>query len=577
MIYRFGSAKLFLSFMIAQKDKIRIAFAGIILLTILAVVLDFHPMLEKSGLTLPNFLKPDFKLGLDLQGGTQLIYEADMSNIPEADQASSIEGVRDVIDRRVNAFGVAEPVIQATQSAGTYRIIAELAGISDVNQAIKMIGETPLLEFKIVNPNPTINLTDEQKQQLSSYNSAIETKAQDLLTKTLESGADFAALARENSDDASKVNGGDLGFIARGILVPEFEKACFDGIKDGEIYKQLVKTQFGFHIIKRIEEKDVDGTKQVRCSHILLKTKNEMDFASPDSQWLYTGLTGKQLKKAALTFDQNTQSPQVSIEFNDEGKELFGEITKTNVGKPVAIFLDGEAISVPTVQEPILDGQAVINGKFTVNEAKLLAIRLNTGALPVPINLVSQKTVGASLGNESVDQSVKAALISMLLISLFMILYYRFPGIIASLALIFYSLVLLGLFKIFNITLTLSGIAGFILSLGMAVDANILIFERIKEEVRWGKPLNLAVQDGFKRAWSSIFDGHISTLISSAILISFTTSMVKGFAIALSLGTIMSLFTAVSVTRVILVITIDKFKFLNHLWLFNIKKSQVKS
>jgi len=559
-----------------QQNKIRFAVAGIFLITILAIFLDFPQYINQSGFPLPSFFNIPFRLGLDLQGGTQLIYEADISQIPDADRTDAIEGVRDVIERRVNAFGVAEPLVQTTKTGDQWRVIVELAGVKDVNEAIKMIGETPLLEFKEQNPNPTTQLTDEQKKELEDFNQQAQTKAQDILVQALKSGADFAALAKEYSEDpGSQQNGGDLGFLAKGILVPEFEEACFDNLKVGEISKSLVKTSYGYHIIKKEEEKGTGDDYQVRCSHILILTKSEKDFGAPADAWLYTGLTGKQLKKATIVMDPNIQTPQVSLEFNDEGKDLFAEITKKNIGKPVAIFLDGQPISTPTVQEAILEGKAVISGKFTIQEAKLLAQRLNAGALPVPINLISQKTVGASLGNESIKQSLKAGFLSLIIIALFMILYYRLPGVTASIALIFYSLLVLAIFKLIGVTLTLAGIAGFILSMGMAVDANVLIFERFKEEIRWGKDLSIAIDEGFKRAWSSIWDGHVSTLISCVILMGFTTSLVKGFAITLAIGTLASLFSAVFVTRIIIKV-ITKFEFFNHLWLFGVKKKNIE-
>ncbi|MFA5022614.1 MAG: protein translocase subunit SecD [Patescibacteria group bacterium] len=559
----------------SEKNKIKLALIGIFLLTVLAVFLDFPQYIEKSGLRVPNFLNIPFRLGLDLQGGTHLLYSADVSKIPGADQTAAVEGVRDVIERRVNSFGVAEPLIQTTKTSDGWRIIAELAGISDVNQAINMIGETPLLEFKESNPNPQSQLTQDQKKELEDANLAAKVKADQALVEALKPGADFAALAKKYSEDpGSAVNGGDLGFATRGTFVPEFEKACFDDLKTGEITKALVKTDFGYHIIKKVEDKTVGDKYEVRCSHILIKTKSEADYVSPQDQWLYTGLTGQELKKSTLEFDPNTQTPQIALEFDDKGKELFAAITKRNVGKPVAIFLDGSPISTPTVEEPILDGKAVINGKFTVQEAKLLAQRLNAGALPVPITLISQQTVGASLGNESVQQSLKTGIISFIIICLFMILYYRLPGVVASIALLFYGLIVLAIFKLLNVTLTLPGIAGFILSMGMAVDANVLIFERFKEEIRRGKTLHTALNEGFKRAWSSIFDGHVSTLISCVILMGFTTSLVKGFAITLAIGTLTSLFSAVFVTRVIL-LEIVKLKIFNHLWLFGVRKKNI--
>ncbi|OGY42925.1 MAG: protein-export membrane protein SecD [Candidatus Buchananbacteria bacterium RIFCSPHIGHO2_01_FULL_39_14] len=555
-----------------QMTKIRLLTALIFLLAIFSVVIDFGEWGKKIGLPAPNFLKIPYRLGLDLQGGSHLVYQADVSQIPAADQSSAVAGVRDVIERRVNAFGVAEPVVQTTKAGDQWRIITELAGISDINQAIKMIGETPLLEFKEPNPNPKIDLTDEQKNELTAYNQTAEKKAKETLNRALLPSTDFSQLAKEVSEDpGSKENGGDIGFFKKGSLVPEFEKACFNDLQLGQITPQLIKTIFGYHIIKKEEERGESENLEARCRHILIRTKSELDFGPRPDEWIYTGLTGKQLTRAQVIFDPNTQIPQVSLQFNDEGKKLFSEITGRNVGKPVAIFLDGAAISTPTVQEPINDGQAVISGQFTISEAKLLAQRLNAGALPVPINLISQQTVGAQLGNESMTKSLLAGMVSFIIICLFIILYYRLPGLTASLALIFYGLIVIAFFKIMNVTLTLAGIAGFILSLGMAVDANILIFERLKEELKWGKPLSIAINEGFKRAWSSIFDGHVSTLITCFILIGFTTSSVKGFAITLSIGIIASLFSAMTVTKLILKKSV-KIKGLTHPWFFGVKK-----
>ncbi len=561
--------------MFAKKNKIQIALITIIIMAVLAIMIDFPQQLQKSGFPIPSFLNLPYRLGLDLQGGTQLIYTADVSNIATGDQESAVEGVRDVIERRVNAFGVAEPLVQTSKVEDSYRIIVELAGVSDINQAIKMIGETPLLEFKELNPVQAVSITEDQKKEMDAYNSEALKKAQSTLAEALKLGSNFSDLAKKYSEDSgSKDNGGDLGFVKRGVMVSEFEKACFDDLNDGEIDKNLVKTEYGYHIIKRVAHKGEGDNLEVQCSHILFLTKSEVDFGTVPDQWLLTGLSGKQLTKAQVTFDSNTQMPMISLEFNSEGKDLFSEITTRNIGKPVAIFLDGEPISTPTVQEAIKDGKAVINGKFTIPEAKLLAQRLNAGALPVPINMISQKTVGASLGSESVNQSVKAGILSLILICLFMILYYRLPGLVSSIALLFYAVVVVAVFKILNVTLTLSGIAGFVLSLGMAVDANILIFERLKEEIRWGKPFSMAIEEGFKRAWSSILDGHVATLISCGILIWFSTSMIKGFAITLAIGTIMSLFSAIVVTRIIIK-ALTKINSLNKNWLYGVSKKSI--
>ena len=414
---------------------------------------------------LPKVKDMPFRLGLDLQGGSQLTYEADVKNVPDADKDSAVEGVRDVIERRVNIFGVSEPVIQVNKTtSGKYRIIAELAGIKDVGEAIKMIGETPLLEFKETAPATSTAITATPVVVTPAGTKASSTKA--------------AATASTTPVAASV---------------------------------------------------DLSGAQQ--------------------PNWQNTNLTGKNLKRAVVNFSSTDGSPEVSLEFDDAGAKLFEDITGRNIGKQVAIFLDGYPISAPTVQSKITGGKAVISGTFTAEEAKLLAQRLNTGALPVPISLVSQETVGASLGQQSVEHSVQAGFVGLALVALFMIIFYRFPGVLSVFALAIYGFISLAIFKLWPVTITLSGIAGFILSIGMAVDANILIFERTKEEIRNGKTLGLAISDGFNRAWPSIRDSNITTIIVCLVLVTFSTSVIKGFAFTLLLGVIISMFTAIFVTR----------------------------
>lgn len=469
---------------------------------------------EKTNNTivLPQVKELPFNLGLDLQGGTHLVYRADVKDIPEKDRTDALEAARDVIERRVNTFGVSEPVVQVNRgSNGEYRIIAELAGVKDVKEAIKMIGETPTLEFK------------------------------------------------EQS---------------------------------GEV--QLDSNQ--------ISE---DGTANV-------------DF---NSLWQNTELTGKNLKRAVLQFNPNDGSPEVSLEFDTEGAQLFEDVTARNVGKPVAIFLDGYVISSPNVNEKITGGKAVISGQFGLEEARLLVKRLNSGALPVPISLISQNTVEASLGAASINNSLQAALIGLLLVSLFMIIYYRLPGVLSVISLAIYGLTILAIFKmlpvvlslvviiimialifytfdemkIFNgtlallfivigvllffyalkpVVLTLSGIAGLILSVGMAVDANILIFARTREELRDGKSVSQAVNDGFRRAWPSIRDGNVSTLITCLILMFFGTSSIQGFGTTLFIGISVSLFCAVVITRTLSVITLGSW-LEKRTWLLGVRRSKI--
>jgi preprotein translocase subunit SecD len=267
--------------------------------------------------------------------------------------------------------------------------------------------------------------------------------------------------------------------------------------------------------------------------------------------WIMTGLTGKQIKRASLDFDQRTGSAQVILSFNGEGAKLFDELTKKNIGKPIAIYLDGKPISIPTVQVEIPSGEAVISGNFTVDEAKTLAQRLQAGALPVPIELIAQQSVGPTLGAQSVADSLKAGLIGFLLVVIFMVLYYRIPGLLADVALLFYAALTFAIFKIIPVTLSLSGIAGFILSIGVAVDANVLVFERLKEEYATGKPMSLAIEEAFKRSWTSIRDGNATALITCFVLYLFTSSLIKGFALTLAIGVLVSMFTAITVTRTI--------------------------
>ncbi|MFH1838572.1 MAG: protein translocase subunit SecD [Candidatus Kuenenbacteria bacterium] len=537
------------------RKKTWLTFCGIIILAGLAGIAIWP---NGPDIKIGKYFKElKYHLGLDLQGGAHLVYETDVSKIPLKEQGVAILAVRDVIEKRINAFGISEPIIQTTKEKGSEKIIIELPGIKDVSQAINMIGQTPILEFKEQDSTPPPVLTEEQKKEIEIYNVLAKQKAENVLQKVLKN-ENFANLAKEFSDCPSKEKGGDLGWFSKGMMVPEFEKAAFN-LKKNEITKELIKTDFGYHIIQKTDEretkKDKEKIQEIKASHILIKTKSERDYIPFKDPWKYTGLTGKQLKKATLEFDSNTSEPQVSLEFDKQGKELFGELTKKNIGKPVAIFLDGAPISVPVVREAITTGQAVISGNFSLPEAQELIKRLNAGALPVPIKLVSQQTIGPSLGKISIQESLKAGIIGIILVALYMILFYRFKGFLSVIALGIYTAIVLAIFKLIPVTLTLAGISGFILSIGMAVDANILIFSRIREELKAGKPRDLATEEGFKRAWLSIRDSNVSTLITCFILYWFGTSMVRGFGITLSIGVLISMFSAITITRTLLILT----------------------
>ncbi|PIQ75080.1 MAG: protein translocase subunit SecD [Candidatus Portnoybacteria bacterium CG11_big_fil_rev_8_21_14_0_20_40_15] len=436
--------------------------------------------------SIPQFFNLPFRLGLDLLGGTHLVYEADLSQISNGNINDAMQGVRDVIERRVNAFGIAEPVVQIDTVGQHHRLIVELAGIRDIDQAIKMIGETPFLEFKE-------EMTTAERDQ---------------------------------------------------ILSQSLDKDTLDKVKD------------------------------VICSNpnVLIPYLRGYGAAN-DPCYKPTGLNGKYLTGAQINYDQTTYRPLVFLQFNDEGAKLFEDITRRNVGKKVAIYLDGEPISIPTVQDVISGGKAQITGSFTEQEVKTLAQRLNAGALPVPIKLISQETIGASLGEKSLNTSLIAGLIGLAAVILFMIFWYRLPGLVATIALLIYTAVVLAIFKLFSVTLTLAGIAGFILSIGMAVDANILIFARMREELNWGKSLGGAIDEGFKRAWTSIRDSNISSLITCLILFWLGTSIIKGFALTLAIGILVSMFSAITVTRIFLKAIMTE-RLHNYVWLFGGKKQR---
>ncbi len=510
---------------------------------------------KKANVGLPNFPAAGFNLGLDLQGGAHLIYQANVKDIPDADRASAVEGVRDVIERRVRGgLGVSEPLVQTTKVNNDFRIIVELPGVTDVNQAIKMIGETPILEFKEQDDQPLRALTAIETKEMNDYNAGAQKTAKEALA-AVNGGMSFAdAVTKYSEDERTKTNGGELGFIDNQIF-PDFYKWAATH-KDGEVSKELVKSPDGLNIIKRISVLQADASstapKQYDVARIFIKTKRPVDIVPAAEQWKSSGLSGKQLKRTEVSQDTRTGQVQVALQFNDEGTKLFADLTKRNVGKPVAIFLDGTPVSIPVVNEPILNGSAVISGSFSIQEARLLAQRLNSGALPVPVELISQQKVDASLGADSLQKSFMAGIYGLIAVALYMIFYYRLPGFMAAIALCIYAVLNLSLFKVVGVTLTLSGIAGFILSIGMAVDGNVLIFERLKEELRDGRGLKSAAEEAFARAWPSIRDSHITTLISCTFMIWMGSGFVRGFAVTLAIGVLTSLFSSIILTRTML-------------------------
>lgn len=426
----------------------------ILLITISAVIIDlprnYHLKLDWGPINIDtqisrpfNFLKPlKIVQGLDLAGGAHLMFKADMSELDQEQKDSALNSLKENIERRVNLYGVSEAVVQTSKAGDEYRLIVELPGVVDVQQAVDLVGKTAQLQF------------------------------------------------REQTE-----------------IAPE-----------------------------------------------ATPTATLNDVFSKDTE-----LTGEHLVRASVQFNQQTGQPLVGLEFNEKGKELFADITERNTGKPVAIFLDDQLLSAPQVKEKIPDGQAVIQGDFELEQAKELATQLNAGALPVPVELIERRQIGPSLGQQAVNQSLKAGLIGLGAVALFMVVCYGTLGLVADIGLIIYALITLALYKLIPVTLTLPGLTGFLLSVGMAVDSNILIFERMKQEMKAGKSRKMAMELSFGRAWDSIRDANACTLIICFLLFnpfnwSFlnTSGMVRGFAVTLALGIGVGLFTGVIVARTLL-------------------------
>lgn len=383
------------------------------------------------------------RLGLDLQGGTELTYQADLSE--SSNKLNDMDNLKNVFRNRIDSLGVAEPTIQ---NIGSDKILIELPGVRDINKAIETIGQTYELVF--------------------------------MVESTAEDG----------------------------------------GVQLQDYYE---------------------------------------DYTLPN-YWKESDLTGRNLvpSKTDVTFNNSQNSissePVVSITFDNAGKDKFANLTKENVGKQIAITLDNKIVTAPRVESAINDGKAVITGSKDIEEAQKLAKRLKEGALPIQAELIGQRNIGASLGNDSLKYSIVAAIIGFISLAIFMISYYRLPGLLATIALVVYAIISIAIFKLIPVTLSLAGIAGFILSVGMALDANVLIFERMREELRFGKSSGLAIKDGFMRAWPSIRDSNLSSIITCIILYYFGSGPVRGFALTLAIGIAVSMFTAITVTRTLIML-----------------------
>ena len=524
------------------------------------------------------------KLGLDLQGGSHLVYQArdNETGEPVVPEPQTMEALKRSIEKRVNASGLGEPIIQLL---GEDRILIQLPGVEDLERAKSLIGETAQLVFRHRSLNTARPLEEIAGSDIvatvagrasepdvtpvapeaaaTSSAEGTETQAPEgpiaVLIEFTDDGAQKFAdvVARLNDSLVEAITGGSAPPGKLEVAIAGEQSIRFDA---NALSIQRVEESNQFSFVVPVDNATL-ATSSVESLQALLGDSPTVEFTEvlgfTDAD---IGLSGEDLDRAYASQQQTTGAPIVNIEFNDRGTKIFGKLTSEIAGTSdsVAIFLDGEELISPIVQTPITSGTAIIQGRdFTLERVRDLSLLLEAGSLPVSIgDPIQERDVDAILGSESLSKSVSAGLIGLVLVLVFMALYYRVPGLVAAIALIFYAAIVLAIFKVLPITLTLSGVGAVILSVGMAVDANILIFERTKDELRVGRTLRSAINNGFDRAWPAIRDSNVSTLITCMILFYFSnqlgTTVVQGFAVALAVGVAVSMFSAIVVSRTLL-------------------------
>ncbi|OGG46833.1 MAG: hypothetical protein A3F84_03570 [Candidatus Handelsmanbacteria bacterium RIFCSPLOWO2_12_FULL_64_10] len=499
----------------------------LIIVTLIAAVFALYPTLRYYGLAgVPSesYRERAIKLGLDLLGGMHLVLEVDTSKLTPEEAKDAGRRAHEVIANRIDQFGVAEPVIQ---QQGDNRIIVELPGIKDVDRAVNLIGQTALLEFRMLKEaeafRSLLNRIDERlaaRQKAPTDLTGGEDRSHPLTSLLTEYGSDIVTPA-ENADRV------------RAILA------------DPEV-QDLILAEDGM-VLWAAHPDDVQGQKILPIYYV--KRRPEM--------------TGEVIADARAQRGQSfthANQPLVNFRTTAEGTRIFGRVTGANVGRRMAIVLDGKVASAPTIQSKIDRGTGEVTGSRTMEEAQDLAIVLRAGALPAPINIISKQVVGPSLGADSIRMGTRASLVALLVVAIFMVLYYRLSGLVADVALFLNMVFLLAVMAYLQATLTLPGIAGIVLTIGMAVDANILIFERVKEELRAGKTVKAAIEIGYEKAFRTILDSNVTTLITAVALYEFGTGPIRGFAVTLIVGIIASMFTAITVTRAIFDFATDRWR-----------------
>ncbi|MFA6107365.1 MAG: protein translocase subunit SecD [Candidatus Latescibacterota bacterium] len=512
----------------------------LILVCVVASGYYIYPTLEFYGLSdqervarersdpagLADLHKRSLNLGLDLQGGIHLVMEVDVANLKPDEAQDAVDRAQEVIRNRVDQFGVAEPVIQRQ---GTNRIIVELPGIQDVQRAKNLVGQTALLEFKFLEPDEDRNRLIQRLDAVLGKEAVADTTAQ------ADQGL-FDEATKSETPTTGKTLTSYLGRYGNDVVVSARDLRAVKALLADPRAKQAVSAD----VELLVSSKPEGGAGNQFYRLFLVSKRAEM--------------TGAMIQNAFVSVSQSVEylgQHVVNLENTDEGTRLFSRITGSHVGDRLAIVLDGTVYSAPVIQDRIRDGRAIITGSETPEEAKDLAIVLRAGSLPAKVDIVEDRTVGPSLGRDSIEKSKVVGLYTLIVVAIFMLVYYRWSGVIADFALLLNMLFLMAILAGFHATITLPGIAGIVLTAAMAVDANVLIFERIREELRAGKTVQAAVEAGYQNALSAIIDGNVTTLIAGVVLYQFGTGPIRGFALTLCIGIASSLFTSVFITRTV--------------------------
>ncbi|MDQ1343736.1 MAG: Protein translocase subunit SecD [Patescibacteria group bacterium] len=548
----------------------RLAVVGVLAISCLAYAFPW----KSYGIPMP-FENGEYKLGLDLHGGVELDYKIDLEEAKKKggdyNEKNVVEGLKSIVEKRVNSLGTAEPTIQTASYGGESHIVVQIptqnfagedlteeqkqAKNSEyIAKAKETIGKVVRLEFK------------EKKASITDADRAERKAIAEAAAKEAASAKDFAVIGKKYRDGYENVEYA-AGSGTVGELPLQFAFTGVENVAETQVTDAFASQKSGSLTLgedgKVAPVAGAAGFSVVRVSKVSgtgTGTVFEYEGIFVDerpSEWTLAktvdgkALDERYLMNASVSFNQGFQ-PQIELLFNNDGAKIFGELTKRMVGQQLAIFVGGQMLTDPVVQTTISDGKAVITGNYTPESAKQLANDINTGIVPAPIYLTSERAIDAKIGGDSLNVIVNAGLIGLLAIVVFLVAIYRVSGLLAGLALVIYGIILLALVKAFGIVMTLASIAGIILSIGLAIDANVLIFERTKEALREGADLGRAIVSGFEKSWTAIWDSHVTSLTSAIILWIFGISLIKGFGLMLGLGIVLSLFTAMWVSRILI-------------------------